>query len=91
MLPPLLENVLQTIDHFKISCLRASFSWLEKPRNQMGQDLIRILCSAWKKRISISYPMQFLALPIMKKELWSKKFQSDQWSAAHFQEVGGAS
>jgi hypothetical protein len=39
MLHPLLENVLQTIDHFEISCLRAPFSWLEKPKNHMGQDL----------------------------------------------------
>jgi hypothetical protein len=39
MLHPLLKNVLQTIDHFKISCLRALFSWLEKPRNCMGWDL----------------------------------------------------
>jgi len=39
MLHPLLENMLQTIDHFEISCLRAPFSWLEKPRNCMGQDL----------------------------------------------------
>jgi hypothetical protein len=39
MLHPLLENVLQTIDHFEISCLRAPFSWLEKPRNLMGRDL----------------------------------------------------
>jgi hypothetical protein len=36
MLHPLLKNMLQTIDHFKISCLRAPFSWLEKPRNHMG-------------------------------------------------------
>jgi hypothetical protein len=39
MLHPLLENVLQTVDHFKISCLEDLFSWLEKPRNRMGQDL----------------------------------------------------
>jgi hypothetical protein len=39
MLHPLLENVLQTVDHFEISCLRATFSWLEKPRNCMGRDL----------------------------------------------------
>jgi hypothetical protein len=39
MLHPLLENMLQTVDLFKISCLRAPFSWLEKPRNHMGQDL----------------------------------------------------
>jgi hypothetical protein len=36
MVHPLLENVLQTIKHFKISCLRAPFSWLEKPRNCIG-------------------------------------------------------
>jgi hypothetical protein len=32
----LLENVLQTVDYFEISCLGAAFSWLEKPRNCMG-------------------------------------------------------
>jgi hypothetical protein len=35
----LLENVMQTVDHFKISCPRVPFSWLEKPRNHMGRDL----------------------------------------------------
>jgi hypothetical protein len=35
----LLENMLQTIEPFEISCLGAHFSWLEKPRNRMGQDL----------------------------------------------------
>jgi hypothetical protein len=34
-LHPLIENVLQTVDHFEISCLGAPFSWLEKPRNRM--------------------------------------------------------
>jgi hypothetical protein len=38
-LHPLLENVLQTVDHFEISYLGAPFSWLEKPRNRMGRDL----------------------------------------------------
>jgi hypothetical protein len=38
-LHPLLENVLQTVDHFEISCLGAPFSWLEKPRYRMGRDL----------------------------------------------------
>jgi hypothetical protein len=38
-LHPLLENVLQRVDHFEISCLGAPFSWLEKPRNRMGRDL----------------------------------------------------
>jgi hypothetical protein len=39
-LHPLLENVLQTVDHFEISCLLgAPFSWLEKPRELKGRDL----------------------------------------------------
>jgi hypothetical protein len=36
---PLLENVLQTVDNFEISCLGAPFSRLEKPRNRMRRDL----------------------------------------------------
>jgi hypothetical protein len=36
---PLLENVLQTVHHFEISCLGAPISWMEKPRNLMGRDL----------------------------------------------------
>jgi hypothetical protein len=47
-LHPLLEIVLQTVDHFEISCLGALFSWLKKSRNHMGRDLNWILCSAWK-------------------------------------------
>jgi hypothetical protein len=39
MLHPLPENVLQTVDHFEISYLEAPFSWLEKPRNRVEQDL----------------------------------------------------
>jgi hypothetical protein len=38
-LNPLLQNVLQTVDRFEISCLGAPFSWLERPRNRMGRDL----------------------------------------------------
>jgi hypothetical protein len=38
-LHPFLENVLQTVDHFEISCLGDPFPWLEKPRNRMGRDL----------------------------------------------------
>jgi hypothetical protein len=38
-LHPLLENVLQAVDHFEISCHGAPFSWMEKPRNRMGRDL----------------------------------------------------
>jgi hypothetical protein len=36
---PFLKNALQTADHFEISCLRAPFPWLKKPRNHMGWDL----------------------------------------------------
>jgi hypothetical protein len=36
---PLLENLLQTVDHLETSCLGAPFSWLEKPRNRMRRDL----------------------------------------------------
>jgi hypothetical protein len=50
-LHPLLENVLQTVNHFEISCLGAPFSWLEKPRKCRGRDLNWILCSAWIKWI----------------------------------------
>jgi hypothetical protein len=39
MLHPLFENVLQTVDHFRISCLGDPFLWLEKHRSCMGQDL----------------------------------------------------
>jgi hypothetical protein len=46
---PLFEKVLQTVDHFKISCLRAPFSWLEKQQNRMGRDLNLILWMALKK------------------------------------------
>jgi hypothetical protein len=35
-LHPLLEIVLQTVDHFEISCLRAPFSWLEKHGARSG-------------------------------------------------------
>jgi hypothetical protein len=100
-LHPLLENVLQTIDHFEISCLGAPFSWLEKPRNRMGRDLSWILCSVWKKWIDgtpLEHPpyspdlalCDFRAFPTMKRELRGKKFRSDQRSAARFWEVGGA-
>jgi hypothetical protein len=34
-LHPLFADVLQTVDHFEISCLEAPFSWLEKPRDRM--------------------------------------------------------
>jgi hypothetical protein len=94
-LHPLLENVLRTVDQFEISCFGARFSWLEKHRNRMGQDLNWIMCSAWKKWIGRTplehppyspdlAPSDFWAFPTMKRELRGKKFRSDQWSAARF-------
>jgi hypothetical protein len=38
-LHPILENLLQAVDHFGISCLGTPFSGLEKPRNRMERDL----------------------------------------------------
>jgi hypothetical protein len=87
------KNLLQTVDHFEISCLGAPFSWSKKPRN--------ITWSAWKKWIRGTplehppyspdlAPCDFWAFPTMKRELRGKKFRSDQRSAARFREVGGA-
>jgi hypothetical protein len=100
-LHPLLENALQTVDHFEISCLGAPFSWFEKPRNRMGRDLNWILCSAGRKLIGGTTlehppyspdlaPCDFWAFPTMKRELWGKTFRSGQRSASRFREVGGA-
>jgi hypothetical protein len=99
-LHPLLENVLQTVDHFEISCLGAPFSWLEKPRNRMGRDLDRMVDvlmgfhqSAFSKPNtefdSDLAPCDFWAFPTMKWELRGKKFRIDQRSAARFREVDG--
>jgi hypothetical protein len=98
---PLLENVLQAGPHFEISCLGAPFSWLEKPRNRMGRDLdcmLDVLMGVPPAHFSKSNtefnsdlaPCDFWAFPTMKRELRSKKFGSDQRSAARFREVGGA-
>jgi hypothetical protein len=98
---PLLENVLLTVDQFKISCLGAPFSWLEKLRHRMEHDLdcmADILMDFHRSTSSKpntefnSYlaACDFWAFPIMKWELRGKKFRSDQRSAARFREVGGA-
>jgi hypothetical protein len=100
-LHPLLENVLQTVDHFEISCLGAPFSWLEKPKNLLGRDLdcvADVLMGVHRSTFSKPNPefntdlapCDFWALPTMKRELRGKKFQSDQRSVARFREVGGA-
>jgi hypothetical protein len=99
-LHPLFKNMLQTIDHFKTSCLGAPFSWLEKPRYHMGWDLDCMadvlmgfhqstFCKPNTGFNSDLVPCDFWTFPIMKREFRGKKFWSDQWSAAHFQEVGG--
>jgi hypothetical protein len=98
MLHPLLENILQTIDHFKISCLGAPFSWLGKPRNRMGQDLDHMADVLMGFHQSIffksnrvqfrSHPMQFLGFSNHEKGAPRQEIQSDQWSESSFQEVG---
>jgi hypothetical protein len=102
-LHPLFENVLQTVDHFGISCLLRApfFSWLEKPRNRMGRDLdcmADVLMGFHQSTFSKPNtefssdlaPCYFWAYPTMKRELRGKKFRSDQRCAARFREVGGA-
>jgi hypothetical protein len=93
--------VLQTIDHFEISCLEAPFSWLEKPRNRMGWDLgcmADVLMGFHRSTFSKPNtefnsdlpPCDFWTFPTLKREFRSKKFRSDRRSAARFREVGGA-
>jgi hypothetical protein len=100
-LHPLLENLLQTVDHFEIYRLGAPFSWLEKPRNHVGRDLdcmedvlVGFCRSTFSKSNtefnSLLAPCHFWAFPTTKMELRDKKFGSDQRSAARFREVGGA-
>jgi hypothetical protein len=96
---PLLENVLQTVDHFEISCLEAPFSRFEKPRNRTGRGLNLILCSTWKKWIGGTplehppyspdlAPCDFWAFPTMKRELRRKKFRNDQEVCSTFSRSG---
>jgi hypothetical protein len=100
-LHPLLENVLQTVNHFEISCVGVSFSWLEKPKNRVGRDLdcmADVLMGFHRStfsKLNLEFnsdidPCDFWAFPTMKRELQSKKFPSDQRSAALLREVGGA-
>jgi hypothetical protein len=80
-----LENVLQTVDHFQISCLGAPFSWLEKSRNRMRRDLDymadvltgfhRSTFSKPNKEFNSDLaPCDFWALPTMKRKFPGKKF-----------------
>jgi hypothetical protein len=87
-LHPLLENVLQTVDHFEISFLGAPSSWQEKPRNRMGQGLdcmADVLMGFHRSTFpkpntefsSDLAPCDFWAFQIVKRELRGKKFRSD--------------
>jgi hypothetical protein len=56
-LHPFLKNVLQTVDHFEISGLGASFSRLEKPRNRTGRYrdcMAEVLMGFHRSRLSAS-------------------------------------
>jgi hypothetical protein len=77
MLHPLLKTMVQTIDNFKISCLRASFSWLEKPRNCMGRYLNWILCLAWEKWIC-GTPLEHLPYSPDLAPVWFLGFSSHE-------------
>jgi hypothetical protein len=96
-LRPLLANLLLTVDYFEIFCLKAPFSWLEKPRNRMGRYLdcmadvlMGFYWSTFYKPNtefnSYLASCDFWAFPTMKRELCGKKFRSDQRSAARFRE-----
>jgi hypothetical protein len=87
-LHPLLENVLQIVDHLEISCLGAPFSWLEKPRNRMGRDLdcmADVLMGFHRSTFSKPNtefnsdlaPCNFWAFPTTKTGLRGKKFRCD--------------
>jgi hypothetical protein len=100
-LHPLLENVMQTFDHFGISCLGAPFSRLEKPRNRMRRDLdcmADVLMGFQRSTFSKPNaefnsdltPFDFWAFSNREMELRGKKFRCDQRSASRFREVGGA-
>jgi hypothetical protein len=100
-LHPFLENVVQTINHFEVSCFGAPFPWLEKPRNRMERDLnciADVLMGFHRSTFSTPntefnsdlVPCDVWAFSTMKRELRGKKFQRVQRSAARFREVGGA-
>jgi hypothetical protein len=85
MLHSLLENMLQTVDHFEISCLGAPLSWLKKPKNRMGRDLdcmadvlmgfYRAIFSKPNTEFNSDFaPCNFWAFSTMKRELRGKKF-----------------
>jgi hypothetical protein len=80
--------MLQTIDHFEISCLGAPFSWLEKAQKSHGarSELNSVF---GLEKVDGGTPLEqppyrpdlapcdFWAFPTIKRELRDKKFRSD--------------
>jgi hypothetical protein len=98
-LHPLLEKALQTVDDFEISCLGATFSWLEELKNRMGRNLDcmadvlmglhRSTFLQAENRIQFTFrPMGFLGF--CNYEKGALRQEIDQWSAARFRKVSGA-
>jgi hypothetical protein len=78
-LHPLLENVLQTVDHFEISCLGSPFSWLEERDLDCMADVLMgfHLSTFFKPKTESNSDIasyNFWAFPTMKRELRGKKF-----------------
>jgi hypothetical protein len=98
---PLLENVLQTVDHLEI-CLEAPFSWFRKAQKSHGaRSGLYGECSNGVPPIHFfqaehkiqfrSRPMQFLSFYNHENGApRQKRILRDQRSAARFREVGGA-
>jgi hypothetical protein len=100
-LHPVLENVLQTVDHFEIFLPRSSLFMVGKAQKLHGARYE--LNYVWvgksgsvephkniRHTVQISPPCDFWDFPTMKRECRGKTFRSDQRSAARFREVGGA-
>jgi hypothetical protein len=98
---PLPENVLQTVEHFEISCLGAPLFMVGKVQKSHGarSELNSVFglekVDRWNPIRtsgiqSRSRPWDFWAFTTMKMELRGKKFRIYQRSAARFREVGGA-
>jgi hypothetical protein len=84
-LHPLLKNVLETIDHFKISCIGAPFHNWKSPENHRRQDFDRMVDVLMEfhqpafSKLNTEFnsdltPHDFWASPTVKRELQGKKF-----------------
>jgi hypothetical protein len=103
-LHPLLENVLQTVDHFEISCHGAPFSWLEKKSHGVRSELNSVF--PWKKWIGgtplehQSYspdltPWDFWVFPTMKmdgapRQIWKRSTVCSTFSRSGWSVVRSA-